>query len=367
MTNKGTVLLGLSGGIDSAISAYLLKEDGWNVIGATMSIYDGSIPIQNSAHSGCFGPNDAANIEAAARIASRLGIKHYCFNLANQYRQEVLNYFRSEYLAGHTPNPCIRCNQKIKFGFFMKQAQAEGIQFDYFATGHYANIEYDNQTRRYSLYRGTDSVKDQSYFLSYLTQEQLSKILFPLGKFTKTEIKKLASSLGWDDLLIRSESQDFIAADSYSELFSKEDSIPGNFVDINGRILGPHKGIIHYTIGQRRGIGIGGGIPFYVLKIDAPKHEIILGRKEDLARISLIADRINWISIAPPPAMTSLHVEVQIRQRHKAAPAVLHVQEDHRVKIVFDEPQIAITPGQFAAIYQKNLLLGAGVITNETP
>ena len=355
MTNKGTVLLGLSGGIDSAISAYLLKEDGWNVVGATMSIYDGSIPIQNSTHSGCFGPNDAANIEAAARIASRLGIKHYSFNLANQYRQEVLNYFRSEYLAGHTPNPCIRCNQKIKFGFFMKQAQAEGIQFDYFATGHYVRAaRYNN---RLTLRCGADLKKDQSYFLYRLTQEQLAHTLFPLGELTKEQTRQMARERGLA-VADKADSQDFYAGD-YADLLNQKPRI-GQIVLSSGKVLGEHNGFWNYTIGQRKGLGIAYPEPLFVIDIDATHNRVIVGTKEETLQTSCTATDCVWMGLEKAPKQP-MPVLAKYRSAGQWVPATIQTNGTD-VFVQFDTPQKALTRGQSVVFYENDLILGGGII-----
>ena len=306
MPTKGTVLIGLSGGIDSSVAAWLLKKEGWNVISATMRIYDGRIPIPETKRSGCFGPKEIYNIEAAKKAAERLDIPHYCINLADEYRQFVIDYFRNEYLAGHTPNPCVHCNQKMKFGFLQEYAAKQGLVFDKFATGHYARICL-NTNNRYSILRGKDNTKDQSYFISYLTQKQLAKLIFPLGDFFKSEIKQIAKGLNWLDLIERQESQDFIACDNYSALFDQSDSKPGYFINKEGKILGKHKGIIYYTIGQRKGIGIGGGTPFYVININPQTNTITLGTKEDLYANSLTARDLNWVTLPACPDHT-IHI-----------------------------------------------------------
>ena len=360
MPTKGTVLIGLSGGIDSSVAAWLLKKEGWNVISATMRIYDGRIPIPETKRSGCFGPKELYNIEAAKKAAERLDIPHYCINLADEYRQFVIDYFRNEYLAGHTPNPCVHCNQKMKFGFLQEYAAKQGLVFDKFATGHYARICL-NTNNRYSILRGKDNTKDQSYFISYLTQKQLAKLIFPLGDFFKSEIKQIAKGLNWLDLIERQESQDFIACDNYSALFNQSDSKPGYFINKEGKILGKHKGIIYYTIGQRKGIGIGGGIPFYVININPQNNTITLGTKEDLYANSLTARDLNWVTLQACPDHP-IHITAQIRQRHKAAPATLIKEDGDQVRVIFKSPQTAITPGQIVVFYDGDTVLGAGTI-----
>ena len=359
-SNRGSLLIGLSGGVDSSVAAWLLKEEGWSVTAVTMSIYDGSIPVPQSERSGCFGPRDALNAEAARRIAKRIGIPHLHLNLAEAYRKNVLDYFRSEYLSGRTPNPCIQCNRLMKFGLLRDEARRQGIAFERFATGHYARVSWNADTRRHQISRGKDPAKDQSYFLSHLSQEQLADLILPLGNYRKEEIREIASKLGWSDLLDRSESQDFIACDDYSPLFKERECPPGNFINQEGKVLGRHRGIIHYTIGQRRGIGIGGGIPFYVLKIDSQTHTVTLGGKEELYARELTANQLNWVALPEAPE-APLRVEAQIRQRHQAAPAeLIRLDTDaSAVKVRFESPQMSVTPGQIVAFYDGPTVLGA--------
>jgi len=253
------VAVGLSGGVDSAVAAWRLKRAGWEVIGLTMSIWDGAVPIPDLGISGCFGPGEARDLEAAREVAARVGIEHQVVALAEEYRRTVLDYFREEYLAGRTPNPCVRCNQRMKFGFLLEQARAQGVAFDKFATGHYARTNYDDTRGRWQLLRGRDAGKDQSYFLARLAQDQLAGLIFPLGDLQKDEVKAIARELGWADLAERAESQDFIECEDYSVLFRNGDARPGDFTTKDGRVLGRHRGIIHYTIGQRKGLELGGG------------------------------------------------------------------------------------------------------------
>lgn len=359
-----SVAVGLSGGVDSSVAAWLLKRAGWRVTGLTMSIWDGSVPIPDLGLSGCFGPGEARDLEAAKAIAARLGIEHRVVPLAEEYRRTVLDYFREEYRAGRTPNPCVRCNQRMKFGFLLEHARALGVAFDKFATGHYARVGFDAAGGRWQLRRGVDTGKDQSYFLSRLRQEQLAGLLFPLGERRKDEVKALARELGWNDLAEKEESQDFIECDDYAVLFQKGDARPGDFVTREGRVLGRHRGIIHYTIGQRKGLELGGGgTPWHVLAIDAARNRVVVGPREELHWRELTADDVNWGAMAePPPA--PFRCEVQIRQRHRAAPATVTAAPGGRLQAVFDEPQLSITPGQLAVFYDGETVLAAGTITN---
>ena len=363
MTGKQqNVAIGLSGGVDSSVAAWLLKRDGWRVTGLTMSIWDGSVPIPDLGISGCFGPGEARDLEAARAVAERIGIEHRVVPLAEEYKQTVLAYFREEYLAGRTPNPCVRCNQRMKFGFLLEQARKRGVEFEKFATGHYARVGFDAASGRWQLRRGADAEKDQSYFLSRLKQEQLAMLVFPLGELRKGEVKQLARELGWGDLAEKDESQDFIECDDYSVLFRPGDAKPGEFVTRAGKVLGQHRGIIHYTIGQRKGLELGGGgTPWYVLEIDAPRNRVVVGPREELYACELAAGDLNWVALAGPPDGPR-RCQVQIRQRHKAAAATVTSAAGGRLQAVFDEPQLSVTPGQVAVFYDGDVVWASGTI-----
>ena len=363
MSNRQkSVAVGLSGGVDSSVAAWLLKRDGWTVTGLTMSIWDGSVAIPDLGISGCYGPGEARDLEAAKEIAARIGIEHRVIDLAGDYKKVVLDYFREEYLAGRTPNPCVRCNQRMKFGFLLEAARAQGVEFDKFATGHYARVGFDEASGRWQLRRGKDEGKDQSYFLSRLKQEQLKDLVFPLGELRKGEVKEIARGLGWSDLAEKDESQDFIECDDYSVLFRKGDAKPGDFVTREGKVLGRHRGIIHYTIGQRKGLELGGGgTPWHVLEIDAARNRVVVGPQAELQTRGLVAGDLNWVARAGPPA-EPVRCRVQIRQRHKAAAATVAAAEGGRLEAAFDEPQLSVTPGQVAVFYDGDVVLASGTI-----
>ena len=359
-----TVAVGLSGGVDSSVAAWLLKREGWRVTGLTMSIWDGSVPIPDLGLTGCFGPGEARDLEAAKNIAARIGIEHRVVPLAEEYKRTVLEYFREEYLAGRTPNPCVRCNQRMKFGFLLDQARRLGVEFEKFATGHYARVRFDAASGRWQLRRGVDAEKDQSYFLARLQQTQLAMLVFPLGERRKDEVKEIARGLGWGDLAEKDESQDFIECEDYSVLFQAGDAPPGEFVTRAGKVLGKHRGIIHYTIGQRKGLELGGGgTPWYVLEIDAPRNRVVVGTRAELSTRALAAGDLNWVALAEPPA-GPLRCQVQIRQRHKAAAATVTATPGGRLEAAFDEPQFAVTPGQVAVFYDGDVVLASGTIEN---
>lgn len=363
--SKATVAIGMSGGVDSAVTAHLLLKDGYNVVGITMQTWDGSVAVTSTERSGCYGPGEAHDIESARKHAERLGIKHFVIPMLDEFRAEVLDQFRSEYMAGRTPNPCVRCNRTMKFGTLLHKAVEAGINFDYFATGHYARISFNKKTGRHLLLKGVDARKDQSYFLSQLRQDQLAKCMFPLGTLTKTEVKALAREMKWLDLVEKKESQDFVDGGDHSPLFGPCGAKPGQIVDIKGNVLGKHRGIVHYTIGQRKGLGLGGTVePLYVVKINEASNTVVVGPQEQLLSTAFLVKDLNWIAIPTAPA-AELKIKARIRQQHKEAPATVlppAPKDAPIVKVVFDEPQLAITPGQTAVFYDGDVVVGAGTI-----
>jgi len=362
-STKPTIAVGLSGGVDSSVAAYLLKQQGYHVIGLTMQIWDGSLPLPDEGRSGCYGPGEPRDIEAARTLAGKLGIPHHVIPLAPEYGSEVLDYFRKEYRAGRTPNPCVRCNRTMKFGLLLDRARAMGIAFDQFATGHYARVEQDRASGRWQLRRSLDVAKDQTYFLSRLSQSQLSQVLFPLGGLTKPEVKAIARELGWDDVADKPESQNFIESKDYGVLFSDREQTPGPIVDTHGKALGQHRGIVHYTVGQRKGLGIGGTAdPLYVVRLDACANTVVVGAYSDLFANRLSASDLNWIGLESAP-VKPLKVQAKIRQQHKEATATLQGTEFEQVEMRFEEPQMSITPGQVVVFYDNDLVLGSGIIT----
>ena len=360
MDNKDvTVAVGMSGGVDSSLAAYLLKRDGYSVVGITMSIYSGNdIADKNNGHA-CYGPGEENDIRLAKEVCDFIDIPHYIVDLKKEYKKTVLDYFTSEYMKGMTPNPCVRCNPMLKFGFMLDKAREIGIDFDIFATGHYVRTEYSDNRHRYVLKKAIDENKDQSYFLYGLNSVQLKNIQFPLGGFTKEEVRTLADqqNLPAKD---EPESQDFIEGGDYSGLFSEEQIKPGPLVDTDGRKLGEHRGIMYYTIGQRRGIGIAAPEPLYVLRIDAADNTIVVGSKNDLFSDTLIAGSVNYLSM--DTLQQALKVKAKIRHNHKADDAWVRPMEDGRLKVVFDSPQLSITPGQAIVFYDVDIVLGGGII-----
>lgn len=358
---RGTVAVGMSGGVDSTMTAILLQQQGYTVIGVTMQVWDGSVPLAATGRAGCFGPGEVQDLEEIRAITQQLGIRHVTLPLADAYHRAVLDYFRSEYLRGRTPNPCVVCNQAVKFGALLTALQDHGIAFDYFATGHYARVGFDHTRGRYALQRGRDTAKDQSYFLSQLHQEQLRRVLCPLGEYRKADVKRLAERHGFAHLAAKKESQDFIESEQYDVLFAGRDLAPGPIVDLRGTVLGQHRGIVYYTVGQRKGLGIGGaGAPYYVVRIDACNNTIVVGRRADVFSNTLTAGQLNYIALER--LERPLRATVKIRQQHTAAPALVTPRDAASAFVTFDQPQMAITPGQAVAIYDGDVVVAGGFI-----
>ncbi len=354
------ILVGMSGGVDSSVTAMLLKEQGHEVIGATMAIWgDRGVKEQlknklPQKHGACLGPDEKEDIESARLVCKQIGIPFHVFDCAQQYEEIVLNNFRKEYLDGHTPNPCVWCNSLIKFNVLPNLAKKNGIEFDKFATGHYARIFEEKD--KYILKRGIDPKKDQSYFLYRLKQEQLSKILMPLGGYSKEEIRAIAKE---HNLLAaeKPDSQDFYAGD-YNELLGVEEK-DGNIVDINGKILGRHKGIWNFTIGQRKGVGVSSTEPLYVIELRKDSNEVVIGPKEKTMKNSLIATDLSWII---EPTQKSFTAQAKIRSTQQ--PTEVNATIDNgKLLVKFDDMQKSIAIGQSVVLYDGDTLLGGGVIT----
>lgn len=354
------VLVGLSGGVDSSVTALILKEQGHEVIGATMSIWRErndltKVPSHSCTHGACYGPDEKEDIEAARKVAEEIGIPYYVFDCVDEYEKIVLENFKNEYISGRTPNPCIRCNALVKFGVLPALAKANGIEFDKFATGHYASIVEENGV--YSLKRGKASNKDQSYFLYRLKQEQLKNILLPLGDFTKDEIREIARKHGLN-VSDKPDSQDFYEGD-YNELLGVKEK-KGNIVDVDGKILGEHTGIWNYTIGQRKGIGISAPEPLYVLELRKDTNEVVVGYKDKTFKKSLLANDMNWICGKSPKEPFS--ATAKIRSTQSPVKVTVVPIDDNSANVEFDEYQKSIAIGQSIVIYNDNTVLGGGII-----
>ena len=353
---KKKVLVGMSGGVDSSVAAYLLKEQGYEVIGVTMQIWQDDEEFTEK-EGGCCSLSAVAD---ARRVANKIGIPFYVMNFKDAFKRNVIDYFVDEYMEGRTPNPCIACNKFIKFSSFLDKAVSMGI--DYVATGHYAIIE--KQKDRYIIRKSEDDKKDQTYALYNLTQFQLERTLMPCGQYKKSKIREIAKEIG---LRVHnkkdSEEICFIPDNDHGRYIKNR--FPnkvreGNFVDKQGNVLGKHKGIVYYTIGQRKGLGIAFGKPMYVVDINPFKNEVVLGSIEDLLNTELVAKDINYIPF--DNLKEPMEVEAKIRYSQIPSKAIITPIDDCRVRVNFHEKQRAITKGQSVVFYKDDLLIGGGII-----
>ncbi|MCM1314159.1 MAG: tRNA 2-thiouridine(34) synthase MnmA [Prevotella sp.] len=354
------VMVGMSGGVDSSVAALLLREQGYEVMGVTLKLFGDEDIIQAEKDGKtCCALSD---VEDARSVAYRLGFEHLVFNFRDCFKECVMEDFVSTYLAGRTPNPCIECNRHVKFNKMLRRALE--LDYDYIATGHYAINEFDEKTERYLLKRPKDKSKDQTYVLYSLTQEQLKHIIFPLGSLEKPEVRKIAENSG----LVNShkpDSQDICFVPdgdyvSFIEKFTGENVPRGTFTDINGKILGTHKGIINYTIGQRKGLGISLGKPAYVIKKNILTNTVTLGDEKDLYTSSLIAEDVNLISVSE--ITEPIRVTAKTRYSQKEQPAIVSNIGNGEYLVEFDQPQRAITSGQAVVFYNDDVVVGGGTI-----
>lgn len=355
---RGKVVIGMSGGVDSSVAAYLLKKQGYDVIGATMQIWQDEDDNVQEENGGCCG---LSAVYDARRVANQLGIPYYVMNFKQEFKEKVIDYFVEEYLQARTPNPCIACNRYVKWESLLNRSLEIGA--DYIATGHYARIK-KLPSGRYTLQQSVTHAKDQTYALYNLTQEQLSHTLMPVGDYTKDEIRKIASDAG---LMVahKPDSQEicFVSDNDYAKYIEEitgQQSPSGNFVDLDGNILGRHKGIIHYTIGQRKGLGLAMGKPVFVVDIKKESNEVVIGSNEDVFAKALIADRVNYMSIASLKG--EMRVRAKVRYNHRGAKATIRMIGDDLLECVFDEPQRAITPGQAVVFYEDDYIVGGASI-----
>lgn len=351
-------LIAMSGGVDSSVAAYLTKQQGYSCIGATMKLLGSEFDGNAGGHRCCA----LDDVEDARSVAHRLEIPYYVFNLSEAFRESVLDRFVCAYENGRTPNPCIDCNRYLKFGRLYQRAKVLGC--DIIVTGHYARIAYDDKSGRFLLKKASDPAKDQSYFLYMMTQEQLRHTRFPLGNLTKPEVRKIAANCRFLNAQ-KHDSQDicFVTNGKYSDFIQQytAKSYPqGEFVNRDGKVLGTHKGLLYYTVGQRRGLNLSSETPLYVCAIDPLNNRIVLGPENELYSDTLIANDLNLISV--PYLKGPTRLKAKIRYRHPAQWATVTQTGEDTLKVVFDTPQRAITQGQAVVLYDGDLVLGGGTI-----
>ena len=355
---KQTVVVGMSGGVDSSVAAYLLKEQGYDVIGVTMQIWQAEDQCSISDHGGCCG---LSAVEDARNVASQLHIPHYVINFRSEFEKYVIDYFVDEYERGRTPNPCIACNRFIKWESLLSRSVAIGA--DAIATGHYARID-KLANGRFCIRTSATAQKDQTYALYNLTQEQLSRTKMPVGEYTKEEIRTIARQLGLQ-VADKPDSQEicFVPDRDYAGFIfqkTKKQYPPGNFVSTDGRVLGRHQGIIHYTVGQRKGLGLAVGHPVFVTAIVPERNEVVIGEDADVWGDTLQATCLNWMAMEQPAEEISC--VAKIRYSHAGAPCRVRMVGNDRMECRFEEPVRAITPGQAVVLYDGEYVLGGGVI-----
>ena len=357
-----TVLVGLSGGVDSSVAALLLKQAGYDVIGVTMSIWRKRDDITTTcSHGGCYGPDEEEDIKDAECAAEKIGIPYYVFDCADEYEKIVLDNFKQEYISGRTPNPCIRCNASVKFGVLPYLAKKHGIMFDKFATGHYARVEKDTDSK-FTLKSALSANKDQSYFLYRLKQKTLSSVILPLGIKTKDEIRAIAKSYGLK-AADKPDSQDFYGG-NYNELL-KIPAKRGNIVNMDGKILGEHNGIWNYTIGQRRGLCVSAPKPLYVLELRPETNEVVAGYADETFKKALYADDISLVKEDLElfeHIINTKRITAKTRSTQKPVNVRVYLDNDIRIRVEFDDLQKSITPGQSVVLYDNEIVLGGGII-----
>jgi tRNA-specific 2-thiouridylase len=352
---KKRILVAMSGGVDSGTTAALLKNEGHDVIGVTMQLWD-----YGDAEGGCCSADD---VRDARRVADQVGIPHYVVNYMDIFKKYIVEDFVGKYLSGKTPSPCVLCNQFMKFNFLLRRALELGA--DYLATGHYARIETEEATRKFYLNKAVDSAKDQSYFLFTLTQNELRRIMFPLGSMTKDEVRDVAKSMNLK-VADKPDSQEvcFITGGDYRDFlkeYTDNKRENGEIVDVEGSTLGYHDGIHSFTVGQRRGLRISKGKPMYVVRVEPETNRVVVGEEKDIFRTGLVANNITWAD-ADRVASEEIEVKAKIRYRHREEVALVKLQSDGEALVEFRNPQRAMTPGQAIVFYEEDRVLGGGWI-----
>jgi tRNA-uridine 2-sulfurtransferase len=365
------IAVAMSGGVDSSTAAAVLKAQGHELVGFTMQLWNQRRGL-NVDEDGQPLPSRCCSLDDvydARRVAGELGFPFYVLNLEREFERDVIQPFITSYLDGETPIPCVACNSRLKFASLDKLAQSLGCEK--VATGHYARVQFNEEIKRYQLLRGLNHWKDQSYFLWELTQDQLSRAMFPLGELSKEEVRDIARRNSLVHVSEKAESQEicFVPDGNYSgfierylEAEGQKDKLPGSgdIVTKDGKVLGEHDGIHRYTVGQRRGLGLSHSRPLYVISINAQKNQVVVGEQDELMSKEFVAIGVNWISFDVPPS--SVQAQVRVRYKHEAAPATIEPLNNGRAKIAFDEPQRAITPGQSTTFYKGDEVLGGGWI-----
>ena len=352
-------LIAMSGGVDSSVAAYLMVREGFNCIGAMMRLFDNNF-LPEGMDSSCCSLDDA---EDARSVARRLGFPFYVFNSKGEFEEKVIRKFIRCYECGATPNPCIDCNRYLKFDHLLRKGMELGC--DCVVTGHYARIRYDETSGRYLLYKAADLSKDQSYVLYSLTQDQLSRTRFPLGEMTKAQAREIAEEQGFINSRKR-DSQDicFVPDGDYvgfMERYTGKKYPQGDFLDLSGKVVGTHNGAVSYTLGQRKGLGLAMGAPVYVCAKDMEKNTVTVGPNEALFSDTLIAEDWNWFPF--PALMEPMRVSAKARYNQQPQPATVYPESDGNARVVFDAPQRALTPGQAVVLYDGDLVVGGGTIT----
>lgn len=355
------IVVAMSGGVDSSVAAALLVEQGYEVIGVTLQLWGKDVCVSSGSRL-CCSVRDAMDARA---VATQLRIRHETLEVVEAFRTHVIDYFVESFRQGLTPNPCIACNDHMKFGTLLEHAERLGATC--VATGHYARTAHDAERGRYTLQRAMDPTKDQSYVLFHLTQEQLARARFPLGSMRKSQVRDVARALGFSTAE-KPDSQDLCFVrdrdkDGFLKRALRIEERPGPITDREGHVLGTHRGLLGYTVGQREGLGLAVGAPLYVLALDQPNNRLVVGSRADLLHRTLLAERVNWVSVPPPTHL--LRAWAKIRSRHEPALAWVRPGQSGTARVEFAEPQQAITPGQAVVFYDEDLVLGGGWISKD--